>query len=277
MRNNKIIKRRCFNKKNILGLGILICFLGIITYTFLNKKQKLGSDYKIGILADDGISLVSISKERKMINILKIGNDVQIWIPGGMGWYRNSVIKKFLLQEKKLEVFSDIIFYNFGFKVDKVLFLKKTDEWRNKFWWKLIFYNNNYLTKEEFLDKNIDQSDDFLDEVMIRDFSETKIIKEELKLSVINTTNIGGLANFMTKRIERSGFLVVFVGNDTDKVIENCLLVFGRGVKNTYSWEMLNDQFKCDQKEDLELGEGEIEIYFGDNFASMIKYPSYNK
>ena len=264
-------------KKNriFLILGLLVFFV-LLFYVFFKNKTNKGSDFKIGILADDGVALVSISKDRKMINILKIDSEAKLWIPGGLGWYRNIVIKKILQQENKINLLSDIIFYNFGYKTDKLLYLKKVDNWKNIFWWKLI-YHNNFLTKEEIVKNDINISEDFLDEVMIRDFAETKIIEEDLKLSIINTTDVGGLANFMTKRFERLGFSVVSVGNNIGGGEKACKILYGKQVFNTYSLSIIKEILNCQTKEDLGLNSNEIEIHFDDYFSSVIKYPSYNK
>jgi LPXTG-motif cell wall-anchored protein len=263
-------------KKNNFFLLIGLLFLILLLLVFFKKNTNKGSDFKIGILADDGVALVSISKDRKMINILKIDSEAKLWIPGGLGWYRNSVIKKILQQEKKIDLLSEIIFYNFGYKADKLLYIKKVDDWKNIYWWKLIYYNN-FLTKEETVKSDIDLSEDFLDEIMVRDFAETKIIEEDLKLSIINTTNVGGLASFMTKRFERLGFSVVLVGNDINEDKKTCRIIYGSGVGKTLSLSLIKEILNCQLNEDFGLNSNEVEIYFDDHFSSVIKYPSYNK
>jgi len=263
------------NYKIFLILGMLV-LLGLMGFLLLTKKEEQGSDFKIGILADDGVALVSISKDRKMINVLKIDPEAKLWIPGGLGWYRNITIKKILQQEKKTNLLGDIIFYNFGYRSDKLLYLKKTDDWKNVYWWKLIYYNN-FLTKEELVKKDIDLSDDFLDEVMVRDFAQTKVIGEDLKLSIINTTEVGGLANFMTKRFERLGFSVILVGNDFGEVKKGCQILYGQETSGTYSLSLITKLINCEAKEDAGLNGNEVEIYFDDYFLGVIEYPSYNK
>lgn len=265
-------------KKNKRLLLILIIFilLTLVGLIFLRKSEDKGSDFKVGVLADDGLALMSISQERKMINILKVDPEVKLWIPGGLGWYRSVVIKKILQQEKKMNLLDDIIFYNFGYRSDKLLYLKKTDDWKNVLWWKLIFYNN-FLTKEELVKKDIDLNDDFLDEVMIRDFAETKVINEDIKLSIINTTEVSGLANFMTKRFERLGFSVISVGNDSTEDKKNCQILHSREASKTYSLLLIKKVINCESKEDVFLNGNEVEIYFDDQFSRVIEYPSYKK
>ena len=261
--------------KILFILGLLIIFV-LLFFIFFKKNTNKGSDFKIGILSEDGVALVSISAERKMINVLKIDPEAKLWIPGGMGWYRNIAIKKILQQEKKIDLLDDIIFYNFGYKADKLIYPRSVDGWKSIYWWKLLYYGN-FLTKEEIVKNDTDLSEDLLDEVMIRDFAETKIIKEDLKLSIVNTTNVSGLANFMTKRFERLGFSVISVGNDLGGGEKTCQILYGKEVVDTYSLALIKQIIQCRTKEDFGLNSNEIEIHFDDYFSSVIKYPSYNK
>lgn len=263
------------SNKIVLSLVLIILSL-LISFLFFEKKEKRGNDYKIGVLADDGVALVSISKERKMINVLNIDPEAKLWIPGGLGWYRNIAIKKILQQENKINLLDDIFFYNFGYKANKLLYLKRVNDWKDVFWWKLIFYNN-FLIKDEMIKKDIDLSDDFLDEIMVRDFAESRIINEDLKLSIINMTEIGGLANFMTKRFERLGFSVISIGNDYNKDKNGCYIFYGQNAANTYSLALLKKIINCEAKENMDVNTNEIEIYLDVQFSSMIEYPSYNK
>ena len=240
MKKNKI--------KIIFGL-VLILFLTVaMVLSSFKKQEKKGSDYKIGILADDGIAIVTISKERQMINFLSLSPDSQIWLPGGMGWYRNQVIKKILVQEKKTDLISDVLFYNFGFVTDKVVVLDKTSDWKGKFWWRLL-WNNNLINKTEELNGDVDKNEVFLDKVMVRDFSETKIVNDDLKISVINSSSSNGLANFVTEKMERAGFSVVSVDNGDD-VLEKCQLLYGDGVEETFSWQVIRSKFNCESFKD---------------------------
>jgi hypothetical protein len=264
------------NYKTILGLLVLFCFSLLILVTNWMRKEKEGSDYRIGVIADNGIALVSISKERKMVNVLKTEAEYQIWIPKGMGWYRSEVIKRILQQENKEDLTKDILFYNFGFVADEIVNVKKVDDWKNKFWWRLR-QTGNYLNKEEWLKVDVNKNDDFLDKVMVRDFSETKVANEDLKISVINLSEANGLANFMTKIIERMGFSVISVTSDEQKDIGECNILYGDEVEQTYSWRLINKIFNCKKEKDSSLNENEIEFYFDDNFSTMIKYPSYKK
>lgn len=258
-------------------LPVLILFV-IIVVVFLKKSQADGEDFKLAILANDGVALVSFSPERKMINILKIDKEARLWVPGGLGWYRNEVIKGLLTQEKQLDKVDDLFFYNFGFKADKILILSKIDDWKKRYWLKYGWWSNKMLLKEETLKRDIKDEENLLDELMVRDFAETKVVKEDLKLSVFNLTNISGLANFMARRLEWMGFSVISTETLIDDYdIDNCLIKYKLDIKKSLGWEMIDTLMNnCKKEYDFNLNDGEMELYFGNNFSSVIKYPSYN-
>lgn len=254
---------------------VLLLTLGV-SFGLLRGRNKRSSDFKIGILADDGIALVSISLERKMINILKLENETKVWIPGGLGWYRNISVKQILKQEKKMDLVDEIFFYNFGFKADRVVVLNKSDDWKKKFWLRFKWNYNKVLMKEEVFRGELKDQVNLFDEIMIRDFSETNLIKEELLLSVFNTTEINGLAGFLSRRLEWLGFSVMTIETLIDEEVDHCLIKYGSQVDDSLSWKIITEIFdSCDRKYDDNLNQREIEFYFGDQFSSMIKYPSY--
>lgn len=266
--------------KKYKKIGWLLVFimvvLVILVSIFKNKKEK-GDDYRVGVFADDGLAIVSISKSRRMVNFLKLAPDAKVWIPSGMGWYRNEVVKKILNQENKKDLTKDILFYNFGFAADKIIFLKKVDSWQTRFWWRTKF--GNLINKNEVLDSDSDVQSDWLNEVMLRDFSESKILKEDLKISVVNISKENGLAGFITNNLERLGFSVVWVSTGENEGMDGCTVLYGDEVEKTYSWSLLKDFFgkNCKVVNDTSLNSGEVELYFDDKFASVIKYSSYKK
>lgn len=265
--------------KRVYLLGILstLFLLAIVIFGLLKGKNKRSSDFKIGVLADDGIALVSISLERKMINVLKLGDESKLWIPGGLGWYRNISIKQILKQEKKIDLIDEVFFYNFGFKADRIVVLDEIDDWKKKFWLRFRLNYNNVLMKEEVIKGDLKDQANLFDEVMIRDFSETNLVREDLLLSVFNTTEINGLAGFLSRRLEWLGFSVMTIETLDDEKVDNCLIKYGSQVDDSLGWKIIGELFdSCDRKYDYNLNQGEIEFYFGDQFSSMIKYPSYN-
>lgn len=279
--------KKILNLKLFLGLALLLFLAILILVGFLKKRDKNENlDYKLGIIASDGIALVSISNERKMINVLNLGPEVDVWIPDGMSWYNSTKVKNILEQEKKADLMKDVFWYNFGFLTDKILVLNSVNDWKKDSvlvdnlgflgWLKYRINYDKMLLKEEKIDGSLDQNELFLSEIMVRDFSESRLNNEDLRLSIFNNTSESGLASFMTKRLEWSGFSVISADNNEGK-IDKCLIVYGDKVDLNYGWKMINKIFDCDKRYDQTLNENELELYFGDNLASMIKYSSYLK
>lgn len=273
------------NWKIIFGMVLLVGLAFLVMAGVLKKKDKNENlDYKMGIVANDGVALVSISNERKMINVLNLSPETDVWIPNGLSWYRNDRVKNILEQEKKTDLVRNIFWYNFGFLTDKILFLNSINDWKkssvlvdNLGFFGFVKYELNYgkmLLKEEMIEGKLEDNNSFLDDVMVRDFSETKLNNEELRLSVFNNTDSSGLASFMSERLEWSGFSVVSNDNN-EEVVDSCLIVYGNKVDVSYGWKMINKIFNCEKRYDDGLNENELQIYFGDKLASMIQYSSY--
>jgi hypothetical protein len=68
------------------------------------------------------------------------------------------------------------------------------------------------------------------------------------------------------------------ISNDNDnQKVDKCLIVYGNKTDLNYGWKIINRIFDCEKKKDETLNENELEIYFGDKFASMVKYSNYFK
>lgn len=284
---NHIKEKKIINKKIYFGVFILIFFGLIVVFGNLkNKDNNQNLDNKLAVVASNGIALVSISNERRMINELTFDQNIKVWIPGDGNWVKNNEVKINFDRNKKLDFVKNIFWYNFGFYPDKILILDSVDQWKEDSilinnlgfvdWFKYRINYGKMLFKREKINDELNKEELVLDEIMVRDFSESRINNEELRLSVFNNTNQSGLADFMTKRLEWSGFSVVSTDNSMDK-INKCLIVYGNKTDLNYGWKMINIIFDCDKKFNENLNENELEIYFGDNLASMIKYSSYFK
>lgn len=286
MRNFK--ERKKINAKLIFAIFWLLFLVVIIFFGAWSKKEKKDQnlDYKLGIVADDGVALVSISNERKMVNVLNLDDEVELWVPQGVAWQNNKQIKNVLEKDKKTDLAREMFWYNFGFPTDKILFLNSVNQWDEdsiliknwglvnwlKYRWD---YGKMFLKKEKIQGKLAD-NDLFLDEVMVRDFSESRLNNEDLRLSIFNNTSESGLANFMAKRLEWTGFSVVSTDNNGEK-IDKCLIIYGNKTDLNYGWKIINQIFDCEKQYNENLNENELELYFGDKLAAMIQYSSYFK
>ena len=286
MRNSKI--RNKLNIKLIFGIFWFLLLLILVGWGSLKGREKKinGWDFKVGVVADDGLELVSISNERKMVNVLELEKGSALWMPEIGKWRNSEEIKKDLEGEKKIKLAKEIYWYNFGFWPDKILFLDSIEQWSNpivliKNWgfvnWLVYRWDyNKMFVKQEKISGNLEDNELKLDEMMMRDFAESRINKEDWRVSVFNNTSESGLANFMAKRLEWAGFSVVGADNNADEV-EECLIVYGKKANLSYGWEMINNIYNCEKKSSDNLNENEVELYFGDKLASMIQYSSYFK
>lgn len=276
------------NLKVLASLAILFLLLLIVLSGLLKEKDKKykNLDNKIGLIATDGVALLSISSERKMINFLSLEKEVEVWLPGEGVWEKNNKVAKMLLADNKNKMAKDMFWYNFGFFTDKIIFLESVNDWKNDSlllnnlgfieWVKYkISYDKMFLKKEQIRGALTD-NEILLGEIMVRDFSESSINNEELRISIFNNTNETGLATFIGKRFEWSGFSVISTDNNNEKV-ESCLAIYGDKVEESFSWNMIKNIFYCDTRYDQNLNEGELELYFGDNLPSVINYSSYFK
>lgn len=238
---------------------------------------------RLGLISSEGIGLVAISPERKMVSQLLIDEDTEIWIPGGYGWYRSGKLGKLLAQEGKEKEMGKVFFYNFGFWPTRILEVEKLDDWDNRSeWWSNLGLVSwvKYLRLKGGMVKNLveikgELDPAVLDTIMLRDFADSEIMNENIRLSVINTTDESGLAGFLASRLEWSGMTVMEVNNDLEP-IESCQLVTGsEEERREDGWRLLIDNLNCETGEDGSLGNGEVELYLGQGYAEMLKYPSY--
>lgn len=266
-------------------LIIILVIIVIVGIWFLgsSKHKGGGSDFKLGIGADDGLALVSISWERRMINILLVDKDREVWIPEGLGWYKSSKVKKLLLLENKWEMFDKVLFYNYGFVTDKTVELERINDWGNNRvlikemglidWIKFKLNSGQMVSKEEKIDN--ETAEEGLDEIMIRDFSDSSLVTDETRIRVINQTEEDGLAGFIGNKLEKAGMSVVGIENARGENVNTCLWSYQKKPGKMTSAVIMRRMLGCEEKEDKNLSESEWELYLGEDWAKMIKYSSY--
>jgi hypothetical protein len=210
--------------------------------------------------------------------------EVKLWIPGGMGWYSSNKIEKITEMEKAPDLVNNIFYYNFGFIPDKVAYFNSIDEWRNwesiKYWgvveWlRYKFFEEEWLYKSEDITSDLASENDKLDEILPRDFADSDLLSAELKISVSNASGKNVLGSFVADRLSWMGLEVMEV-NSAD-LTANCeIMVKNSPDKITSKYaEILAKIFKCSQISNNSLLDKEILLYLGQNYASMIKYDSY--
>ncbi|MFA6007450.1 MAG: LytR C-terminal domain-containing protein [Candidatus Shapirobacteria bacterium] len=265
---------------------ILLILIFAVAAFFWIKKEWRTSDYKLGIITPTQVAILSVSPSREMVNVLILEPMVKVWIPGGMGWYQSDKINKIAETEKKPELIDNIFYYNFGFVPDKVVYLKDVNEWRNwnsvKYWgtveWlRYKFFEEEWLFKSEDISQDLIAGNDKLKEILPRDFADSELSTGELRISVFNASGQNALGSFMADRLNWMGFEVMEV--NSAELINNCeVMVKNSADKLTIKYaEWLSKMFKCSQISNNSLLNKEILLYLGQNYASMIKYDSYQK
>lgn len=266
-------------------LIIILVIIVIVGIWFLgsSKHKGGGSDFKLGIGADDGLALVSISWERRMVNILLVNKDREVWIPQGLGWYKSGKVKKLLLLEDKWKMFDRVLFYNYGFVADRVVELERVNDWGNDKvlikemglinWIKFKLNSGQIVSKEEKVDS--ETAEEMLDEIMMRDFSDSSLVTDETRIRVINQTEEDGLAGFIGNKLERAGMSVVGIENARGENTKTCLWSYQKKPGKIISADIIRRMLGCEEKEDKNLSESEWELYLREDWAKMIKYSSY--
>lgn len=270
------------NKIRVLAIIVLIG-LGLVAWWMAGSSWDGKSDFKMGVLSNDNLWLVSVSPERKLTNVMKINPDVEVWIPGGMGWYKVGVLKKILEQEKNQDKLGEILFYNFGFMVSRVAVMNG-ENWSKPSllvgemgifgYFRYFIENRQMLAREETLTQSQMANGTLLDETLPRDFADNKTLSDDITVTIINTSEYSGLANFISQRLEWSGISVISTENGTDKV-SNCVLVSNKKNQQSPTFLAMIKMLKCEIKTDENLGEKEVELFLGEGMAKMIKYSSY--
>jgi len=273
------------SRKLWLIVGVILFMVSIFG---LSKKiwpdRRLGADVRLICLGENSLEMVSLSKERNMINRIKIGNEVEIWIPGGLGWYRIGSLQKLLDQEKNSEKIYEIGFYNFGFLADDYVridetgcgndsqYIKVMGVWN---WLSFKFNRDNYLLKEEEI-TDLERDSQNLMEVLSRDMSDSRILDEGVRLGVYNNSQESGLAGMLGNIFEMAGMAVVLVDSGEQEGGEVCELRYkDEDFLTSSSFKLLKKGLGCVEKVDERVVEGEVEIYLNQAYAEMINYPSY--
>ena len=264
-----------------LLLGV---FLLCLTVVVVNYFKLDDNDFKIGVISNEGISLRNISLQRKMVNYLEVGGEVPVWIPRGLGWYQANKINKLLVQEKKEDLADQIFFYNFGFIPDVVV-TGESKDWLydmriiKKWGWlsyvRYRFNSSGLLDNTNTIKGDLIEATETLGEVIQRDFADNRLLREDLRITVYNNSQISGVASVIARNLEWAGMTVVGVENYSEQ-ITGCKITYGENADNSIGLKYLRNTFsECVVENDVKLGKMEVELYVGEEYARMLNYESY--
>jgi len=262
----------------------LFLFFLIGLFGGLVRWKWRDDDFRIGIVTPNDVALLSISPGRGMINLLTVDSEVELWLPGGMGWYQANRIKKIFEKDKNMELIFKTLYYNFGFIPEKIVYLEKVSDWRN---WSLIKYlgpfdwvrykifQENWLYKSEVISRSLSMEKENLDEILPRDFSDNELLSGEVKISVVNASGENGLGSFVADRLNWMGFSVVGVETETDRKECQIMSTTTPSEITKKNVDNLAKMFGCSQTSNVAMLPDEAIIYLGQNYAQMLKYSTY--
>ena len=130
------------------------------------------------------------------------------------------------------------------------------------------------IFKDETAEKEISRREWLLSEMMVRDFADNRLLNQDLRISLFNTTDNEGMAEFLGNRLSWAGFSVMATENSEEECAK-CRLVIGNRVDESTAWTSLLKVFDCEVKKDETLADNEVEIYVGQEWAQMINYSGY--
>lgn len=261
---------------------ILIALVVFMSLFFVIKRGWRDQDRVVGLVSPEGVGVVSLSPLREMLNVLRVAPEVELWFPGGMGWYAANKVEKIYEKGKEEELVKKMFFYNFGIYPEIIMPVTKLEDWRSSTFWRHLglidsvrfwIEQSNWLLKTEVINTNILAKKAEFDDILPRDFAEANILQKNLRVSIKNSSGENALGAFVADRLNWQGYNVVAVENDTVK--DGCEVV-SQGSDLTKNYAIfLAKMFACSQVTNQALLPEELMLNPGKSYASMIKYNSY--
>jgi hypothetical protein len=269
----------------ILTMVMVVMGVGIAGYFGQKGDWQGKNDFRVGLANNEGLSMISVSPSRRMINGLRVKGETMVWIPGGMGWYQSSKIEKIIRQEKDDSLLEKLMFYNFGFLPDRVIV--GGNDWNKRSglisslgvtgWLRYEIIKGDLFYKEETIEvSDVGKVETEVDEVAARDFADNQILETDDRLKIYNCSKQDGLAGFLAKRLEWSGFTVMSIEN-SEAEVKKCRVTSGNDSRELQRLGRLANWWGCSWDQDLDLGENEVELYLGEELGEVIKYLSYKQ
>jgi len=240
----------------------ILVLIGVLV--LLNKYSWQGDDISILSINNDKVEIISVSPDRGVVNDYTVEN-VDLWIPNGMGWY--PVSRAGLIVKNDENLAKKIAFYNFGFWPKLVIINEKWDSNQSLLshlgpvgFLRYKLSTDNWLWKKDTLKMQN------LAEIMPRDMADNKVIFADIKLNIVNATGKNGFGNMIADRLEWWGAMVTSV--QTRDVENKSRLYFDFKSKEAIYARELATIFGCEAQDRA----GGIELVLGTELEEVLKY-----
>ena len=115
--------------------------------------------------------------------------------------------------------------------------------------------------------RTLDRSD--VDNFLSGDFAEERIRKENLRVEVLNSTGIPGLANQAARVLENAGITVISVG-DTNLLVSGCQMRVGKGNVGSVTVKRIADVFSCQVSGEQSNTRADLSVIVGTDYAKSL-------
>ncbi len=221
----------------------------------------------------DNISVSSIDPET--------GSGVKVILPGemeiptvnGKGIWKISSLSKLGLKNGVKWVADSVADF---LGVPYTLVWEEMGFWDKLAWWNVsrgVEYKEISLADTSWIEENTDPDGEKvlgLSNIGQKNIGEmffsSKLAKENLNVSVYNTTGIGGLGTRFSRVVENAGFKVVNVAAGKEN-IEKCEVRSNTNMKQNTGVRWLVRYFECMWSADPDLGDREVSIRIGKEYA----------
>ena len=176
-----------------------------------------------------------------------------------------------------------LAFFNFGFGPTKILIVDQIDSWDS--WSTLVGQTGllNGVRLKAVADELLLKTDQFKGEItsmetlgliLARDYADTDVLAKDVRISVVNSSGVNGVADWLSKRLTWAGMTVV--ETMTGEGQKGCTIRTAPDKEARQISSLLGDYLlECKEEISDQLGSGQIEIIIGEDWVKMLQYANY--
>jgi hypothetical protein len=260
-------------------LVLIIIGAGIISTEVFNSYQRRSWDglsrftaVKTGRNGED-ISVLSVDPETGSGVTVVLPGEMEIPTVNGKGVWKISALSKLGLKYGSKWVADSVADF---LGVPYTLVWEEIGFWDRLAWWNVsrgVEFKNISLTDTSWIEENKDPDGEkvlglsSIGQKKIGEmFFSSRLAKENLNISVYNTTGIGGMGTRFSRVVENAGFKVVNVAASQEN-IENCEVRSNTNMKQNTGVRWLVRYFECVWSTDSDLGDRDVNIRIGKEYA----------